>query len=72
MKKKSTPKPIRTADDLPFILSGADLKNMGYSRNAVYAMFARSDFPSIQHGNRHYIRKDKFLAWLDQHEGEAI
>lgn len=58
--------------EFPFMLTQKHLMMMGFSRNAVYTMFGRSDFPCVQYGNRRYFRRDKFFAWLEQREGGTI
>lgn len=63
---------IHNLDDIPYMVSARHMQRMGLSRNAVYAMFNRSDFPAIQYGNRRYIRKDRLMDWLDRHAGEKL
>ncbi|MCI8497612.1 MAG: helix-turn-helix domain-containing protein [Clostridiales bacterium] len=70
--KKNIPTVIRSLDDIPYMVSARHMQHMGLSRNAVYAMFNRSDFPAIQYGNRRYIRKDRLLDWLDSHAGAKL
>lgn len=38
---------------------------LGIGKEKAYKMFKDKRFPSFQLGNRHYVRKDKFFAYLD-------
>ena len=52
----------------PEILSAKDLQDMGFSRSMSYALFNRTDVPVIHIGKRKFIRREKFLEWLAEHE----
>lgn len=38
------------------------------SKDFVYSLFRRDDFPGMQIANRYCIRKDFFWIWLEQQE----
>jgi len=52
----------------PEILSAKDLQDMGFSRSMAYALFNKADVPVIHIGKRKFIRREKFLEWLAEHE----
>ena len=50
------------------MLTAEDLQNFGFSRSMEYAFLNREDVPVIRIGKRKFIRKEKFLAWLEEQE----
>ena len=52
----------------PEILSAKDLQEMGFSRSMSYALFNREDIPVIRIGKRKFIRRERFMKWLAEHE----
>ena len=50
------------------MLTAEDLQNFGFSRSMAYAFLNREDVPVIRIGKRKFIRKEKFLAWLEEQE----
>ena len=50
------------------MLTAKDLQNFGFSRSMAYAFLNREDVPVIRIGKRKFIRKEKFLAWLEDQE----
>ncbi len=50
------------------ILTAEDLQSFGFSRSMAYAFLNREDVPVIRIGKRKFIRKEKFLAWLEDQE----
>ena len=54
----------------PEILSAKDLQEMGFSRSMSYALFNREDIPVIRIGKRKFIRRDKFVEGLAEHENK--
>ncbi len=50
------------------MLTAEDLQKFGFSRSMAYAFLNREDVPVIRIGKRKFIRKEKFLAWLDEQE----
>ena len=50
------------------MLTAKDLQNFGFSRSMAYAFLNREDVPVIRIGKRKFIRKEKFLAWLEEQE----
>lgn len=54
-------------DQLPVIFSASELCSiLSISRASAYALTHREGFPVLVLGKRRLIRKDHFLAWLDQ------
>ena len=45
--------------------SAKDLMGAGLSRSKAYELLNRADMPVVRLGDRVYMLKDKFLAWLD-------
>ena len=52
----------------PEILSVKDLQDMGFSRSMSYALFNCEDIPVIHIGKRKFIRRERFMEWLTEHE----
>ncbi len=50
------------------MLTAEDLHSSGFSRSMAYAFLNREDVPVIRIGKRKFIRKEKFLAWLEEQE----
>ncbi len=50
------------------MLTAEDLQNFEFSRSMAYAFLNREDVPVIRIGKRKFIRKEKFLAWLEEQE----
>ena len=50
------------------MLTAEDLQNFGFSRSMAYAFLNREDVPVVKIGSRKFIRKEKFLAWLEEQE----
>ena len=50
------------------MLTAEDLQKFGFSRSMAYAFLNREDVPVIRIGKRKFIRKEKFLAWLEEQE----
>ena len=59
-------KRIMSAKELPDVMTMPIVaRTLGGSLNTAYALLNRQDFPQSVAGNRVYIDKEKFLAWLD-------
>ena len=57
---------IMSAKELPDVMTMPIVaRTLGCSLNTAYALLNRQDFPRSVAGNRVYIDKEKFLAWLD-------
>ena len=60
-------------EELPLTLNAKDIADvLGISKSYAYNLFYRKDFPTLTIGKRKIVRKDKFLLWLDEHEGGNI
>lgn len=60
-------------DQLPAIFGPEELCSiMAISRGLAYALTHQEGFPVIVIGRRRLIRKDRFLAWLDQQDVENL
>ena len=59
-------KRIVSVDELPDVMTMPNVaRALGCGLNMAYALLNRQDFPRSVAGNRVYIEKEKFLAWLD-------
>jgi predicted DNA-binding transcriptional regulator AlpA len=56
---------VRNIDELPAMITAADLQRLGISRPIAYQMMKLADMPVIKIGRRFFIPKVKFLEWLD-------
>ena len=52
------------------MMSAPDLMHMGFSRAAAYQLFNREDFPTVRIGRRLFVRSDRLMKWLEDHENE--
>ncbi|MCM1330701.1 MAG: helix-turn-helix domain-containing protein [Ruminococcus sp.] len=52
----------------PEMLTAEDLQNFGFTRSMAYAFLNREDVPVIRIGKRKFIRKEKFVEWLEEQE----
>jgi hypothetical protein len=59
---------MNSIENLPMMLSANDIQSMGFARTMVYKILNRKDVPVVKIGNRKFIRKDKFFAWLEERE----
>ena len=60
-------KRIMSAKELPDVMTMPIVaRTLGCSLNTAYALLNRQDFPRSVAGNRVYIDKEKFLAWLEE------
>lgn len=57
------------ANQIPRMLTAKDIQAMGFSRPMVYQLLNRADMPTVRIGKRVFVRKDRFLEWLDTHSG---
>lgn len=55
----------------PDMLTAADLQAMGFPRAIAYGLLSREDIPVIKVGKRKFIRKEKFLEWIEAQETAA-
>jgi hypothetical protein len=54
------------------LMSVHDLqKECGFSRSMSYQLLNRSDLPVIKIGDRRFMHRTKFLAWLDAQADRA-
>ncbi|MDE5860302.1 MAG: helix-turn-helix domain-containing protein [Oscillospiraceae bacterium] len=59
-------------NDNEVMLTGQDIIDyLGVGKTTVYGLFNRNDFPSVKINNRHMIRKDLFLKFIDSHYGKS-
>ena len=59
---------MNSKENLPMMLSANEIQTMGFTRNMAYSILDREDVPVIRIGKRKFIRKEKFLAWLEEQE----
>lgn len=56
----------KSADELPMVLNVHEVSDfIGLGMSQVYELIKRIDFPAFRVGNRIFIPRDKFLAWID-------
>ncbi|MCM1226999.1 MAG: helix-turn-helix domain-containing protein [Clostridium sp.] len=55
-------------NNFPEMLTAEDLQNFGFTRSMAYAFLNREDVPVIRIGKRKFIRKEKFVEWLEEQE----
>lgn len=61
---------ITRKEDLPEILTMPLVARvLGCSLNAAYGFLKLKDFPRAVIGNRVYVDREKFLAWIDAKAG---
>ncbi|MGN1318585.1 MAG: helix-turn-helix domain-containing protein [Lachnospirales bacterium] len=57
---------IKRVEDLPLIMSVKDVvRFLGISTSNAYALFNRSDFPTIRINRRKLVARDNFFKWLE-------
>ena len=47
------------------LLSARDMQQMGFSRTMVYQLLNRDDLPVVKIGNRRFMHKRLFEAWME-------
>lgn len=52
----------------PEMLTAADLQKFGFTRSMAYALLNRADIPVITIGSRKFIRREKFMEWIETQE----
>lgn len=56
----------KSAEELPMVLNVHEVSDfIGLGLSQVYELIKRIDFPAFRVGNRIFIPRDKFLAWID-------
>ncbi|MCM1059873.1 MAG: helix-turn-helix domain-containing protein [Eubacterium sp.] len=55
-------------NNFPEMLTAEYLQNFGFTRSMAYAFLNREDVPVIRIGKRKFIRKEKFVEWLEEQE----
>jgi hypothetical protein len=61
---------MNSIENLPMMLSANDIQSMGFARTMVYKILSSEDVPVVKIGNRKFVQRDKFFAWLDSKERE--
>ena len=60
-----------SAEELPMILNVQEVSDfIGLGMSQTYDLIRRSDFPAFKIGNRIFVPRDKFLAWIDNQSAE--
>ena len=55
-----------SAEELPMILNVQEVSDfIGLGMSQTYDLIRRIDFPAFKIGNRIFVPRDKFLAWID-------
>lgn len=61
----------KSADELPMVLNVKEVSDyIGLGMSQVYDLIKRVDFPAFKVGNRIFIPKAQFLAWIDNQTAE--
>lgn len=56
----------KSVEELPLVLNVHEVSNfIGIGLSQVYDLTKRIDFPAFKVGNRIFVPRDKFLAWID-------
>ena len=56
----------KSAEELPMVLNVHEVSDfIGLGLSQVYELIKRIDFPAFRVGNRIFVPRDKFLAWID-------
>ena len=58
-----------SVNHLPMFLTAKDLQQLGFSRSMAYQLMNRADVPVLQIGERKFIPRDKFFAWVEKYPG---
>ena len=60
-----------SAEGLPMILNVQEVSDfIGLGMSQTYDLIRRIDFPAFKIGNRIFVPRDKFLAWIDNQSAE--
>jgi hypothetical protein len=59
---------MNSIENLPMMLSANDIQSMGFARTMVYKILSSEDVPVVKIGNRKFVQRDKFFAWLEERE----
>ena len=60
-----------SAEELPMILNVQEVSDfIGLGMSQTYDLIRRIDFPAFKIGNRIFVPKEKFLAWIDNQSAE--
>lgn len=57
--------------EVPMLMSVHDLQAMGMGRSMAYQLLNRADTPVIKIGERKFMLRDKFYAWLEAQTPDA-
>lgn len=61
----------KSADELPMVLNVNEVSDyIGLGMSQAYELIKRVDFPAFKVGNRIFIPKSQFLAWIDNQTAE--
>lgn len=60
-----------TTNEVPMLMSVHDLQAMGMGRSMAYKLLNRADVPVIKIGERKFVLRDKFYAWLEAQTPDA-
>lgn len=63
---------VKIMDSLPMVLKPADVRLvLDVSRNTVYEIFHREDFPCFRVGKQLRISREQFFLWMEQQAEKA-
>ncbi len=61
-----------TTTETPMLMSAHDLQAMGMGRSMAYKLLNRADVPVVKIGERKFVLRDKFYAWLEAQMPDAV
>lgn len=57
---------LKNFEDFPLVLTARDIMQItGLSKQSVYQLFKREDFPAIECGRRLLVSREAFRQWLE-------
>ncbi len=64
---------VKKLENYPLMLGANHLMEIfGLSRNPVYALLRRDDFPSIRVGGRIVVSRDLLVKWIEENAGKVV
>lgn len=61
-----------TTNETPMLMSVHDLQALGMGRSMAYKLLNRADVPVVKIGERKFVLRDKFMAWLEAQTPDAV
>lgn len=62
---------FKNYDELPLFLNAEMVaKALGIAISSAYELMQEKDFPTFKVGNRKFVEKEKFRAWVEESAGK--